>query len=206
MSTIYLVRHGQTEFNVARLYQGQRVDGLLTDLGRSQATAIGQFLKSKNLQFVFVSPQQRALTSVGIILDQVNSKPGQNSSQKTLEYSVIDSFKEMDHGALEGKNVEAVRELLPELDPRSVAAPYKYFSPYPQGESFKDVFVRVSGAAEVVKNLNSNLAIVSHRLVTPMIMCAILDLDPTNHLERFLDNDEIIQIDTDSKEWKIIKF
>src|SRR5689334_8295809 len=42
-AVIYLVRHGQTEFNVARRYQGQG-DSPLTLLGQMQAKRMGERL------------------------------------------------------------------------------------------------------------------------------------------------------------------
>ena len=42
-ATIYLVRHGETEWNRIRRYQGWS-DSPLTDQGRAQAQAIGRLL------------------------------------------------------------------------------------------------------------------------------------------------------------------
>ena len=42
-ATLYLMRHGQTEFNVAKRVQG-RCDSPLTELGRDQARAAGRWL------------------------------------------------------------------------------------------------------------------------------------------------------------------
>ena len=41
---IYLVRHGETEFNAERRQQGH-MDSPLTALGRAQAHAVGHLLK-----------------------------------------------------------------------------------------------------------------------------------------------------------------
>ncbi|WP_139786064.1 histidine phosphatase family protein, partial [Agrobacterium genomosp. 13] len=41
--SIYLVRHGQTEFNAVQRWQGQ-VDSPLTELGRQQAARVGHRL------------------------------------------------------------------------------------------------------------------------------------------------------------------
>ena len=42
LKRLYLVRHGQTEFNLAKLVQG-RCDSPLTELGRTQALAAGSW-------------------------------------------------------------------------------------------------------------------------------------------------------------------
>ena len=45
MKKLYLLRHGQTEFNVKKLVQG-RCDSPLTDLGRKQAGMAAAWLKA----------------------------------------------------------------------------------------------------------------------------------------------------------------
>ena len=48
MKRLYLLRHGQTEFNVKKLVQG-RCDSPLTDLGRQQAGMAAAWLKSHDV-------------------------------------------------------------------------------------------------------------------------------------------------------------
>ena len=50
MRTIYLVRHGQTLFNVHHKIQGT-CDSPLTELGRAQATAVRQYFLKKEIIF-----------------------------------------------------------------------------------------------------------------------------------------------------------
>jgi alpha-ribazole phosphatase len=196
MSKIYLVRHGQTTNNLNRIFQGQRIDGELTELGVAQMNKVGEFLSRQNLQYVFCSPMKRAVKSCEIIMTKL-SKP--------LNPIIIDSLVEMDFGILDGKNIEKCRELLPEAEPRLLESHYRYFAAYPQGESSKDVFVRVESFAQAIRGLNSNTAVVSHRMIIPMILAAILDLDPQSVLDVLIDNDEIIEVDLDNKEYTIIK-
>jgi broad specificity phosphatase PhoE len=198
MSKIYLVRHGQTTNNVNRLYQGQRIDGELTEFGILQVGKIGEFLCQQKLAYIFSSPLGRAIKSSHLILEKF-----ENCELKVI---ILDCLKEIDHGILDGKHIESVRTLFPELDPRSVEPMFQYFTQYPQGESFKDVFVRVESFGQIVRSLGMNIAIVSHRLITPMILAAILDLDPVSLTQLLLDNNEIIEVDLRKKEYNIIKF
>jgi len=48
MKKLYLLRHGQTEFNVKKLVQG-RCDSPLTDLGRQQAGVAAAWLKAHDV-------------------------------------------------------------------------------------------------------------------------------------------------------------
>src|SRR6266700_8401357 len=67
---VILIRHGQTEFNrvfsVTRRDPGIR-DPHLTDLGRRQAVAVAQVLRSSSLRNLLTSPYARAMETAGII-------------------------------------------------------------------------------------------------------------------------------------------
>lgn len=64
MKRLYLLRHGQTEFNVKKLVQG-RCDSPLTDLGRKQAGMAAAWLKGHDVvpDKVVSSPLGRAMNT-----------------------------------------------------------------------------------------------------------------------------------------------
>ena len=65
---IYLVRHGQTDWNLEGRYQG-RIDIELNSKGREQASEIKEKLKEIKFDKVFSSPLKRALETAQIIRD-----------------------------------------------------------------------------------------------------------------------------------------
>ncbi len=69
---IYLLRHGQTEYNLERRIQG-RMDSPLTNLGREQAKSMGlklrELLAGRDDFEIIASPQGRAMTSAEIVRD-----------------------------------------------------------------------------------------------------------------------------------------
>lgn len=65
---IYLVRHGQTDWNLEGRYQG-RIDIELNSKGREQASEIKEKLKEIKFDKVFSSPLKRALETAQIITD-----------------------------------------------------------------------------------------------------------------------------------------
>lgn len=65
---IYLVRHGQTDWNLEGRYQG-RIDIKLNSKGREQASEIKEKLKEIKFDKVFSSPLKRALETAQIITD-----------------------------------------------------------------------------------------------------------------------------------------
>ncbi|GAB3407041.1 phosphatase PhoE [Schumannella luteola] len=66
MTELFLVRHGETDWNRARRIQG-RTDIPLNDTGRAQAKATGQLLSRRSWDGVFASPLSRA-TETGAII------------------------------------------------------------------------------------------------------------------------------------------
>ena len=53
--TLYLVRHGQTVFNVRRKIQGW-CDSPLTELGRAQAGVAAEYFRSRGITFDTPTP------------------------------------------------------------------------------------------------------------------------------------------------------
>lgn len=68
MKRLYLLRHGQTEFNVKKLVQG-RCDSPLTDLGRQQAGMAAAWLKAHGVvpDKVVSSPLGRAMDTASLV-------------------------------------------------------------------------------------------------------------------------------------------
>jgi broad specificity phosphatase PhoE len=64
---LLLARHGQTEWNARRRFQGASDVGL-SDLGRRQAEALGRAIRSRALASVYTSPLRRAVETTEIAL------------------------------------------------------------------------------------------------------------------------------------------
>lgn len=72
MKRLYLLRHGQTEFNVKKLVQG-RCDSPLTDLGRKQAGMAAAWLKDHDVipDKVVSSPLGRAMDTASLVATEL---------------------------------------------------------------------------------------------------------------------------------------
>lgn len=70
MKRLYLVRHGQTQYNLARLVQG-RCDSPLTEKGGEQARAAAAWLRGRGVvpDAVVSSPLGRAMGTAGILAE-----------------------------------------------------------------------------------------------------------------------------------------
>lgn len=101
MKRLYLLRHGQTEFNVKKLVQG-RCDSPLTDLGRQQAEMAAAWLKAHNVipDKVASSPLGRAMDTASLVATELL---GQNAAVEPCE-GIIErcygTFEEGPHDAL----------------------------------------------------------------------------------------------------------
>ncbi|AMM20826.1 phosphoglycerate mutase [Frondihabitans sp. PAMC 28766] len=70
MTLLYLVRHGETDWNAARRIQGA-TDIPLNTLGRSQAVDAAALLSRRRFDAVAASPLQRAFDTGSIIADRL---------------------------------------------------------------------------------------------------------------------------------------
>ncbi|MBP2058411.1 putative phosphoglycerate mutase [Lactobacillus colini] len=91
--TIYLIRHGQTLFNLHHKTQG-RVDSPLTDLGIRQAQATRDYFKDNGISFdkAFCSTQERASDTLEII------------TNNQMTYERLKDLREKSYGIYEGQD------------------------------------------------------------------------------------------------------
>jgi probable phosphoglycerate mutase len=133
--TIYFVRHGETDWNVARRYQGQR-DVPLNDTGRAQARRNGEALRVllpgiAKADFV-ASPFERARETMELVRATLGLPPD--------SYRIDARLKELNYGHWEG----LLQDDLPELDPVGLAERAKdplRWRPK-GGESYADLLAR----------------------------------------------------------------
>jgi len=100
--TLYLMRHGQTLFNLRRKIQGA-CDSPLTELGINQAKISGEYFKNNNIVFdyAYSSTQERACDTLEIV---TNNK---------MPYTRLKGLKEWNFGTFEGES----EDLNPPADP-----------------------------------------------------------------------------------------
>lgn len=137
---LYLMRHGQTLFNVRRKVQGW-CDSPLTDLGIAQAKVAGQYFKDNGIVFdhAYASSSERACDTLEYVAD--------------IPYTRVKGLKEWNFGVFEGES----EDLNPPL-------PYGDFFVKYGGEDEMDVRKRVADALfEIMKKDDHNTVLaVSH--------------------------------------------
>lgn len=163
---IYLVRHGETEWNRARIFQG-RSNLPLNQEGRKQVKALALALKNKPLNAIYTSPLIRALETARLI------KVFHPSIPIFEEKGLI----EMDLGEFDGMKAQDWAEQYPDFrkawneNPASVKMP--------GGESLKEVQVRAKDTLERITRIyppDTTILISSHNFVNLTILCDLLEI------------------------------
>lgn len=101
MKKLYLLRHGQTEFNVKKLVQG-RCDSPLTDLGRKQAGMAAAWLKSHDVvpDKVVSSPLGRAMDTAQLVACELLGPDAAAEPCEGIIERCYGTFEEGPHDAL----------------------------------------------------------------------------------------------------------
>ncbi len=101
MKKLYLLRHGQTEFNVKKLVQG-RCDSPLTDLGRKQAGMAAAWLKGHDVvpDKVVSSPLGRAMDTAQLVATELLGPDAAVEPCEGIIERCYGTFEEGPHDAL----------------------------------------------------------------------------------------------------------
>jgi uncharacterized phosphatase len=106
MTSLYLVRHGETDWNAQRRIQGS-TDIPLNDIGRRQAETTGRLLARRAWDGIYSSPLSRAYDTANIIAGEL----GMPSPER------VDAIVERNYGEAEGLNWEQIEERFPGKTP-----------------------------------------------------------------------------------------
>jgi broad specificity phosphatase PhoE len=155
-----LVRHGETEHNVAGIVQGWS-DSELSERGRLQVERLAERLKTFEADVIFSSPLQRALTTAQRIADATG-----------LEVRTLDGLREMNYGQWEGQKFLDIRKTDESIYRRWVAD--SSFA-CPEGESHDDVLARIRGALDSLDGAKRPI-VVAHGTAIRIAATALLDL------------------------------
>ena len=169
-SRIFLIRHGETNWNKEGRFQGQ-IDIPLNDNGKNQARKTFEYLSNISFNKAFSSSMHRPYETAQIILQ----------NNKDLKIEKIDALVEISHGLWEGKLESEIRDNWPKLLENWHNKPEKVIMP--EGESIKDVSER---SIEAFNNIclsqkdNDLTLLVAHDAVNKTLICNILGLNYSN--------------------------
>jgi len=165
LKTIYIVRHGQTEWNVAGRMQG-RLDSPLTELGKQQASANGALLKQLGgVDQLWVSPAGRTTETAYLI---------NFHTQAPIDFA--EALLERDCGLWSGMTIDDIREQHPQSWAQREQEPY-WHQP-PQGENLQDMLLRCHEFLDGLFDLDwDTLGLVTHGVMSKVILKFFLGLN-----------------------------
>jgi broad specificity phosphatase PhoE len=165
MLHLILVRHGETEWNAQRRYQGQS-DVPLSDLGKRQAELVAERLAGQRIDAVYASDLERAWETARMIVE----KSG-------LEVTSEPRLRELKFGILEGLTFDEAQAQYPEM----IAAWLEDFHRPPEGGETIDLFnARVVSLLEELKQKHDEqvVLLVAHGGPLSEILRVALELSP----------------------------
>lgn len=193
----YFVRHGETDWNVAKKIQGT-TDVPLNENGLRQANELADKLVSGDYQIerAYTSPQIRA---------QVTARTA--AVALGIECIVLKDLAEMDLGEWEGDNWPNIEAVYGEV--------YHYWNSHrryvrtPGGECYNDVLKRTFRALEyIMKQETGNVLVMSHSAIMLSLRCYLagLCMDDETMLSFRAKNTEVVEISAEQIKEAIKRF
>jgi len=164
---LYLVRHGETEWNKRDVFRGHS-DVLLNENGRTQAIELGKAFETVALRGIYASPLRRAAETAGAVASARGDK-----RSVIIEGGLID----INRGEWEGMSRLQVQTKYPELYQEWLNFPTQVR--FPGGDGLGDV---ERGSRVVIERVASEsqgaaVMIVTHHVVIRVLLCSMLELD-----------------------------
>jgi broad specificity phosphatase PhoE len=163
MATILLARHGETDWNAERRWQGH-TDRPLTDRGRAQAEALAERLDGTELESVYSSDLTRARDTAAAVAER-----------KGIELRTLPELREVDVGSWAGLTKAEAEARFPEAFER-----WKHgHVGWTDGETYEAMTERVTAALRRIaaEHENAPVLVVSHGGPIRAVHATALGLD-----------------------------
>lgn len=160
---LYLVRHGETDWNLQNRIQGQ-TDTPLNEQGRRQAQKLARKLQEKHhISSIYSSRQKRALETAQVVGRAIG-----------LEPEVRQGLEEISLGKWEGYTWRQVREKFPEE--YQIWYNNRRYQIPPQGESYQQLLDRLLPVlADLMEKNDGNVLAVTHSAVIMTLLSFVYD-------------------------------
>ncbi|HEV2391959.1 MAG TPA: histidine phosphatase family protein [Verrucomicrobiae bacterium] len=158
LSTVYLVRHGETAWSLTGQHTGL-TDLPLTERGRANAARLGARLRALKLAKVLVSPLQRALQTCEL----AGLQP---------EAQIEPDLVEWNYGRYEGRTTAEIRALQPDWQ--------LFRDGCPEGESPAQIGARADRVVTLLRRLPGDCLVFSSRHFLAVLAARWLEMAPAN--------------------------
>ncbi len=180
---LILVRHGETDWNKERRYQGQ-TDLEMNETGKRQVKMLGNRLVDTPIDLVYVSDLKRAMVTAQII-----------TRGRDIVMEVRQELREINFGEFEGKTFEEIEAIYPDWVPTNFD-----FTSY-QGESLEQVTVRIKTFLSELSERDSSeqaVLVVGHGGALRVMLCILLGIDVSKWWQISLDTVSMTTIEGDA--------
>jgi len=173
---LYLVRHGESEWNKLQRIQGHK-NIPLSEMGRYQASKLAKRLKNEEIDLIYSSDLKRAFETAKIVGDELG-----------IEVTPLEAFREIRMGVWEGLSIEEVIKNYPEEHLKWMNEPHNFH--LEGAETLLDLQKRSIKAVNKIfeANPNKNIMIVSHSATIKVIILGILNMDLSYYSKMSLNN------------------
>lgn len=181
---IYILRHGQTDWNVARRWQGNQ-NTSLNKSGIKQAETVVNKILTYNISKIYSSPLNRARETAEIVRNKGNIK---------VDIEFVDGLKEVKLGDWEGLGYDEVEIKFKEDYKKWIKSNKEEIGH--SVENFFDLQERSYKAfLDICENNEENVLLVGHGTWIRALMCKLLHI-PLEHRNCFdIDNVSITTIE-----------
>ena len=193
-TSVTLIRHGETEWNLSGRWQGH-ADSPLSERGVAQAEALGKRMKSDDFDFFYSSDLGRAMHTSRLV--------GGPSGWEAIPR---EDLRERDLGVLEALTTEEMLESEPETY-RSFRNDGPEYVP-PGGESFKQFCDRCSKAVEAIAlaHEGAKIGIVTHGGVLGALFRYVVNVPLEKERNFVLLNCSLNRIEKKDKVWNLVSW
>jgi broad specificity phosphatase PhoE len=174
INTIILIRHGESDYNIEGIIQGNSNFSDLTTRGIKQAVSIGEWISELEINCIYTSPLTRAKRTAELI----SKECGYPVNQIIVDKHLI----EVDFCSWQGKKRDYIKETNPEL--------YKFWRRRPYDleidnrNPIRELYDRISlflNAKIYNNNEKGTKVIIGHKGTISAILVSLLKLPKSHH-------------------------
>lgn len=194
-TTVYLTRHGQTQWNEEGRMQGWN-DSPLTELGVKQAQWLRDRLEEIHIDKIYSSSSGRAYRTAEII-----------NENKKVELVREDELRELNLGEFQGLNQEEIQRRYAEQYYNYWNKPELY-KPVGDGETIEELIDRVKKVIMkiIMENKGKNILVVTHTMPIKALLCNLENIPIKDFwMEPYIKQTSLTTIEFNDNKHKIVQ-
>ncbi|KAJ1935201.1 hypothetical protein GGF37_006081, partial [Kickxella alabastrina] len=174
---LIVARHGETSANARGVLQGSRLNFPLNDLGRKQANALAEGMKSTKIDWIVTSKLERAIETARYVAQYHPDVP----------FTCDERLNEISWGILDGVDFKTANPTLKPIVQRWISGDFD--AKIPEGDSANECKERILHAfADILREAKAKqyerVLVCIHGRIMRVIMSALVDRD-LRTMERF---------------------